>query len=64
MRDKFARLTQSATLLSLEAVHEVLHYWGDNSGAIAWTLSEGDVRQVLAQRLDFAGEEIRRLRLS
>lgn len=63
MRDKFARLSQMATLLSLEAVHEVLDYWGDNSGAIAWRLTEGDVRQTLAQRVDFSRAEIQALKL-
>ncbi len=63
MRDKFARLSQMATILSLEAVHEMLDFWGDNSGAIAWRLTEGDVRQTLAQRIDFSRPEIQALQL-
>lgn len=63
VRDKFARLSQMATLLSLEAVSEVLDFWGDNSGALAWRLTESDVRQVLAQRTDFSRAQIQALQL-
>ncbi len=63
VRDKFARLNQTATLLSLEAAREVLDFWGDNSGPIAWRLSEADVRQILAQRFDFSVDEIQSLAL-
>ena len=62
VRDKFARLSQMATLLTLEAVGEVLDYWGD-AGAIAWRLTDNDVRQVLAQRLDFSPHDILALKL-
>ncbi len=102
VRDKFARLSQMATLLTLEAVggaaaapagcctgrashpcmvcggapfahagrsvppwaqvSEVLDYWGD-AGAIAWRLTDNDVRQILSQRLDFAPQEILALKL-
>ena len=43
-------------------VGEVLDYWGD-AGAIAWRLTENDVRQVLSQRLDFAPADILALKL-
>ena len=36
VRDKFARLAQMATLLSVEAVEEVLDFWG----SATWRLGE------------------------
>ena len=62
VRDKFARLSQVATVLALESVGELLDYWGD-AATVAWRLSEADVRQVLAQRVDFLPAEINALRL-
>jgi hypothetical protein len=53
VRDKFAVLNQMGTLLSLEAVGEVMEYWGANSGPITWRLSEAQVKEVLGQRSDF-----------
>ncbi len=47
-----------ASVLSLERAQEILDYWGDNSGAITWRLTEADVRQVLSQRVDFSRQEI------
>uniref|UniRef100_K7F2I9 Conserved oligomeric Golgi complex subunit 4 n=1 Tax=Pelodiscus sinensis TaxID=13735 RepID=K7F2I9_PELSI len=38
IRDKFARLTQMATILNLERVTEILDYWGPNSGPLTWLL--------------------------
>ncbi|XP_043812584.1 conserved oligomeric Golgi complex subunit 4 isoform X2 [Manihot esculenta] len=32
VRDKFARLTQIATILNLEKASEILNFWGENSG--------------------------------
>ena len=43
-------------------VSEVLDYWGD-AGAIAWRLTDGDVRQTLSQRVDFAPHDILALKL-
>jgi hypothetical protein len=62
VRDKFARLSQMATVLALEGVGEMLDFWGD-SGAIAWRITEGDVRALLAQRVEFRPEEIAALQL-
>ena len=50
LRDKFARLTQMATILNLERVTEILDYWGTNSGPLTWRLTPAEVRQVLALR--------------
>uniref|UniRef100_A0A8C1SAM5 Conserved oligomeric Golgi complex subunit 4 n=1 Tax=Cyprinus carpio TaxID=7962 RepID=A0A8C1SAM5_CYPCA len=63
IRDKFARLTQMATILNLERVSEILDYWGPNSGPLTWRLTPAEVRQVLALRVDFRSEDIKRLRL-
>ncbi|XP_068115772.1 conserved oligomeric Golgi complex subunit 4 [Hyperolius riggenbachi] len=63
IRDKFARLSQMATILNLERVTEILDYWGPNSGPLTWRLTPAEVRQVLALRVDFRGEDIKRLRL-
>ncbi|XP_077420412.1 conserved oligomeric Golgi complex subunit 4 [Vanacampus margaritifer] len=63
IRDKFARLTQMATVLNLERVTEILDYWGPNSGPLTWRLTPAEVRQVLALRIDFRSEDIKRLRL-
>ncbi|KAH0619404.1 hypothetical protein JD844_000016 [Phrynosoma platyrhinos] len=63
IRDKFARLSQMATILNLERVTEILDYWGPNSGPLTWRLTPAEVRQVLALRMDFRSEDIKRLRL-
>ncbi|XP_046385126.1 conserved oligomeric Golgi complex subunit 4 [Ischnura elegans] len=76
VRDKFSRLSQMATLLNLEKVSEVADYWtGDarppgaggpsshHQPPLAWQLSAAEVRKVLALRVDFRSEDIRRLKL-
>ncbi|PFX33324.1 Conserved oligomeric Golgi complex subunit 4 [Stylophora pistillata] len=50
IRDKFARLTQIATVLNLEKVGEIMDYWGPNSGPMTWRLTPTEVRQVLSLR--------------
>ncbi|XP_032813354.2 conserved oligomeric Golgi complex subunit 4 [Petromyzon marinus] len=63
IRDKFARLTQMATILNLERVTEILDYWGPNSGPLTWRLTPAEVRRALSLRADFRSEDIKRLRL-
>ncbi|XP_068722014.1 conserved oligomeric Golgi complex subunit 4-like isoform X2 [Montipora capricornis] len=63
IRDKFARLTQIATILNLEKVSEIMDYWGPNSGPMTWRLTPTEVRQVLSLRVDFRNEDINRLKL-
>lgn len=63
IRDKFARLSQIATILNLERVTEILDYWGPNSGPLTWRLTPAEVRRVLGLRKDFRDEDIKRLRL-
>ena len=57
VRDHFVRLSQMATILSLESVAEFLEYWGESS-SISWRFGENQVREVLQQRTDFSRDEI------
>jgi len=61
VRDKFARLTQMATVLSLEAPSEILDYWGENSGPITWRFGGAEVKDILAQRVDFTRSDLEAL---
>ncbi|KAG9452153.1 hypothetical protein H6P81_005057 [Aristolochia fimbriata] len=63
VRDKFARLTQIATILNLEKVSEILDFWGENSGPMTWRLTPAEVRRVLSLRVDFKPEAIAALKL-
>ncbi|KAH9614151.1 hypothetical protein KSS87_011159 [Heliosperma pusillum] len=63
VRDKFARLTQMATILNLEKVSEILDFWGENSGPMTWRLTPAEVRRVLGLRVDFKQEAIAALKL-
>ncbi|CAG5130857.1 unnamed protein product [Candidula unifasciata] len=63
VRDKFARLTQMATILNLERVSEIMDYWGQNSGPLTWRLTPTEVRQILALRIDFRSDDVKRLKL-
>ncbi|XP_011688923.1 PREDICTED: conserved oligomeric Golgi complex subunit 4 [Wasmannia auropunctata] len=61
VRDKFARLTQIATILSIEKVDELADYCG--ADAIAWRLTPSEVRRIASLRIDFRPEDIKRLKL-
>ncbi|KAG8229832.1 hypothetical protein J437_LFUL008800, partial [Ladona fulva] len=68
IRDKFSRLTQIATLLNLEKVSEVTDYWsvgdkGPSSTMLSWQLNASEVKKVLALRVDFRSEDVKRLKL-
>ena len=63
VREKFARLTQVATVLNLEKVSEILDYWGENSGPMTWRLSPAELRRVLALRTEFSPDAIAALPL-
>jgi hypothetical protein len=63
VRDKFARLSQIASCVGLEAPEEILDYWGDNAGALTWRLTPAEVRRALALRVDFRPDAIAALRL-
>jgi len=62
-REVFSRLIQIATILNLETVHEIVEFWGDNSGAISWRLNSTEVKTILALRSDFKQEAIKSLHL-
>jgi conserved oligomeric Golgi complex subunit 4 len=64
VRDKFARLSQVATLLSCESMAEVQEFFGPDATASAsytWRLSDTQIREVLSQRHDFSQSDIARL---
>ncbi|CAF5216416.1 unnamed protein product [Rotaria magnacalcarata] len=63
IRDKFQRLTQIATLLSLEKLKEINDYWDPTSSKITWRLTPSEVRQILNLRTDFRNDDIRALKL-
>lgn len=52
VRDKFARLQQTATILGVETVEEAMEL--ANSGVGVWRLSSMEVRQALALRVDLS----------
>jgi conserved oligomeric Golgi complex subunit 4 len=56
VRDKFARLQQTATVLGVESVEEASEL--ASVGAGAWRLSSLDVRQALSQRVDLNASAI------
>ncbi|KAJ6639692.1 Conserved oligomeric Golgi complex subunit 4 [Pseudolycoriella hygida] len=65
IRDKIVRLTQIATLLNLEQVSEMSEYWNTShqDETPAWRLSHEELRSILALRVDFRIEDIRRLKI-
>ncbi|XP_034237746.1 conserved oligomeric Golgi complex subunit 4 [Thrips palmi] len=63
IRDKFARLTQIATVLNLERASEISDYWSSEPGAIAWRLTSAEIRHFMTLRTDFRSEDIKRIKL-
>lgn len=65
VRDKLARLSQIATLLNLEKVSELVDYWNpiDGNEAMTWRLTPSEAKLILALRIDFKIDEIKRLKL-
>ncbi|XP_058446819.1 conserved oligomeric Golgi complex subunit 4 [Malaya genurostris] len=61
VRDKLARLQQIATILNLESVSELPEYW--DSSSTTWRLTPSEVRTILALRLDFKIDDIKKLKL-
>jgi hypothetical protein len=60
VRDRFARLMQMATLLTLETVNELFDYWG---GSMLWRLTPSEIRRVLHLRTEFRTEDVERIKL-
>nr|CAI5840793.1 unnamed protein product [Callosobruchus analis] len=63
VRDKFARLTQIATVLNLEQLNEIYDYWGNHDGALTWRLTPTELKSIMQLRTDFKSDEIKRLKL-
>lgn len=61
VREKFARLTQIASILNVDSVNEAKEYY--QAATISWRLSPAEFRKVLAVRADLPGEEIRKLKI-
>jgi hypothetical protein len=61
VRDRFTRLLQITSLLTLEKVSEVPDYWHTEN--MKWRLSPDEVREVLRRRKDFNSVAIDRLKL-
>ncbi|TPP66296.1 putative Conserved oligomeric Golgi complex component 4, partial [Fasciola gigantica] len=59
LRDHFACLLQTCNLLNLDKVSEVAFYWN----SATWRLTPNEVRRILSLRVEFATDEIRRLKL-
>lgn len=49
IREKFARLSQIAILLSLESLNELFEYW-NSPLAITWRLTPNEIREILKRR--------------
>ena len=62
MRDKFSRLQQLATVLGVETAAEAADLVGD-ALLVSWKLTSLDVRQALAQRIDFSQHDIAAVKL-
>lgn len=52
VRDRFARLTQIATVLNLEQLNEIYDYWGNHESALTWRLTPTELRSVMALRYE------------
>jgi len=63
VRDKFARLSQMATLLNLESPGEVVDYWGENADSMMWRLTPFEVKRVLKLRVEFLASDVDELNL-
>uniref|UniRef100_A0A2P2I5A5 Conserved oligomeric Golgi complex subunit 4 n=1 Tax=Hirondellea gigas TaxID=1518452 RepID=A0A2P2I5A5_9CRUS len=59
VREQLARITQMATLLNLDHLHEVEEY----SSGHSWRLTAAEMRKTLQLRVDFKFEDIKRLKL-
>lgn len=61
VRDKFVRLTQIATVLSIEKLEELADYCG--ADAIAWRLSQTEVKKILALRTDLRPDDVKKFKI-
>uniref|UniRef100_A0A1B0DAT7 Conserved oligomeric Golgi complex subunit 4 n=1 Tax=Phlebotomus papatasi TaxID=29031 RepID=A0A1B0DAT7_PHLPP len=65
VRDKLARLTQIATILNLDRVSELSDYYNpsDTSTTPTWRLSPNEIRTIMALRIDFRVDDIKKLKI-
>ncbi|XP_063703131.1 conserved oligomeric Golgi complex subunit 4 [Culicoides brevitarsis] len=63
VRDKLTRLTQIATLLNVEKVADVLDFYDPLEQGTTWRLTRNEMRTILALRIDFKMDEIKKLKL-
>uniref|UniRef100_A0A182U1B3 Conserved oligomeric Golgi complex subunit 4 n=1 Tax=Anopheles melas TaxID=34690 RepID=A0A182U1B3_9DIPT len=61
VRDKLAKLLQMGTILNLESVSELPEYW--ESSSASWRLTANEARSILALRIDFKMEDIKKIKL-
>lgn len=61
VREQFARLQQTATVLGVETAEEASELLGD--AAVGWRLSSLDVRQALSQRVEFSPSAVAAVKL-
>ena len=61
VRSSFARLNQICTVLTLDELDDIHHYWGGNVGRLKWRLQAAEARQLLKLRTDFDKEAVRTL---
>uniref|UniRef100_A0A182NGK8 Conserved oligomeric Golgi complex subunit 4 n=1 Tax=Anopheles dirus TaxID=7168 RepID=A0A182NGK8_9DIPT len=61
VRDKLAKLLQLGTILNLESVAELPEYW--ESSSASWRLTANEARSILALRIDFKMEDIKKIKL-
>uniref|UniRef100_A0A182QER7 Conserved oligomeric Golgi complex subunit 4 n=1 Tax=Anopheles farauti TaxID=69004 RepID=A0A182QER7_9DIPT len=61
VRDKLAKLLQMGTILNLESVAELPEYW--ESSSASWRLTANEARSILALRIDFKMEDIKKIKL-
>ncbi|EFA82174.1 oligomeric Golgi complex component [Heterostelium album PN500] len=63
IRDKFSKLNQIISFLTLEKLGEVEEFWSENSSMSSWKLSPTEVKKILSVRIDFNPEAISRIKL-
>uniref|UniRef100_A0A915JXX6 Conserved oligomeric Golgi complex subunit 4 n=1 Tax=Romanomermis culicivorax TaxID=13658 RepID=A0A915JXX6_ROMCU len=56
VREKFSRLTQTASILNVDTLSEAKEFY-QSSSTVAWRLSAQDVKKILQMRQDFGSDE-------
>lgn len=61
VRSIFARVNQICTVLTLDELDDIHHYWGGNVGRLKWRLQADEARQLLGLRIDFDADSVKNL---